>query len=208
MSRSQVLRPMFVRSLPTAIRWLVLAAAFAILLMIPAVNARAQAGGNGDDKHVDIRTPVGDMHAGTDADARQIGLPIYPGARPKHDENGKNSANLGIFTEAFGLKLLVVNYESDASPSRLIAYYREKLAKYGPVLECHTSAHADDVQLSHDEHDANALKCDPNDDGKTVELKAGTKDNARVVGIEPSETGKGATFALVYVRTRGKQGDI
>ena len=45
-------------------------------------------------------------------------------------------------------------------------------------------------------------------DGKTIELKAGTEDNQHVVSVEPSETGKGSTFALVYLFTRGKQGDI
>jgi hypothetical protein len=28
------------------------------------------------------------------------------------------------------------------------------------------------------------------------------------VAVEPAEKGTGSTFALVYLRTRGKQGDI
>jgi hypothetical protein len=51
------------------------------------------------------------------------------------------------------------------------------------------------------------LKCD-SDGGPVTELKVGTEDNQHVVAVEPRDSGKGATFALVYVRTRGKQGDI
>ena len=63
-------------------------------------------------KHLDISSSVGDMHLGADADARKAGLPLYPGAREKPGENS-DKVNLGLLTEAFGFKLVVVNYESD-----------------------------------------------------------------------------------------------
>jgi hypothetical protein len=52
------------------------------------------------------------------------------------------------------------------------------------------------------------VNCDGDNTGNVVELKVGTQDNQHLVSIEPSEKGNGATFALVYVHTRGKQGDI
>jgi hypothetical protein len=51
------------------------------------------------------------------------------------------------------------------------------------------------------------LKCDENS-GPVTELKVGTEDDQHIVAIEPRDTGKGSTFALVYLRTRGKRGDI
>jgi hypothetical protein len=37
-------------------------------------------------------------------------------------------------------------------------------------------------------------------------LKAGTEDNQHIVSVDPE--GKGSDFAIVWVRVRGKQGDI
>jgi hypothetical protein len=191
---------------------LALAAAFAMLLSMPALRAGAQQTDNGNqDKHLDIRSSAGDLHVGNDADVRDIGLPLYPGARPKHDEHDKNSANLAIFTAAFGMKLVVVNYDSDDSPSKLIAFYWDKLKKYGKVIECHTGEHGGDVHVNDGKNDSNGskgVKCDGDNTGNVVELKVGTQDNQHLVSVEPSEKGNGSTFALVYVHTRGKQGDI
>jgi hypothetical protein len=50
------------------------------------------------------------------------------------------------------------------------------------------------------------LKCEGDDNGKTIELKAGTESNQHIVSIDPQD--KGSDFALVYVRLRGKEGTI
>jgi len=206
MSRSA--KAIFYRLVPR----LALAAAFATLLSMPVLRAGAQQTDNGNqDKHLDIRSSAGDLHVGNDADIRDIGLPLYPGARLKHDEHDKNSANLAIFTAAFGMKLVVVNYDSEDSPSKLIAYYRDKLKKFGKVIECHTGEHGGDVHVNAGKNDSNGskdVKCDGDNTGNVVELKVGTQDNQHLVSVEPSEKGNGSTFALVYVHTRGKQGDI
>jgi hypothetical protein len=215
MSRSAVrFQTNFYRLVPR----LALATAFAIVLSVPGINARAQQADKGSqDKHLDIRSSAGDVHLGNDADVRDIGLPVYPGARLRHDEENKNSANVGIFTSAFGIKLVAVHYDSDDAPSKLIAYYRDKLKKYGKVLECHTSERGGDVHVnagntdsteSHDSPQSKMLKCEGDNTGNDVELKVGTEDNQHIVAVEPAEKGAGSTFALVYLRTRGKQGDI
>ena len=105
------------------------------------------------DKHLDIRSSSGDLHIGNDADARKIGLPIYPGARLKHDNDNSNAVNLGLFTEAFGIKLVVASYESDDAPAQVVEYYRDKLKRYGKVLECHTHEHGGDVHADVDDND-------------------------------------------------------
>ena len=33
------------------------------------------------NKNLDIRSSVGDLHMGADADAKKVGVPLYPGAR-------------------------------------------------------------------------------------------------------------------------------
>ena len=180
---------------------------FAALLLLPASRAAAQNPNRDDeDKNLDLQ-----LHVGKDADAQKVGLPLYPGARLKPDEENQNRANFALLTGAFGMKLVVASYDSGDAPSKVIAYYREQLKRYGRVLECRTKESGGDVHAkvhSQDSKDSKRLKCDGDNAGNIVELKAGTEDNQHVVSVEPSDTGKGSTFALVYVYTREKQGDI
>lgn len=162
------------------------------------------------NKNFDVRSNVGDLHLGNDADAKKVGLPLYPGAQLKPDHDGdSNKVNLGAFTEAFGIKLVVVKYQSDDNNARVIDFYRDKLKKYGKVIECHTHEHGGDID-SHDDddHRSKEVKCNEDNSGPVTELKVGREDNQHVVAIEPGDSGKGSTFALIYLRTRGKQGDI
>jgi hypothetical protein len=179
------------------------------LLSVPLASALAVRPADGP--FVDIRSSDSGLHAGNDADAREIGLPVYPGAQPKRDQKqDKDAANLALFTSAFGLKLLVVNYTSGDSAEKVIAFYRDKLKKYGKVIECHTKDGDPHVQAhpNDDSGKSNELKCDADDTGNNIELKAGTEDNQHAVAIQPNASGNGVTFALVYVHVRGKQADI
>jgi hypothetical protein len=199
-----------------AIARVALVLTFVVVLASSAVAAGPQKHEqekDSQDKHLDIRSSAGDLHLGNDADASKMGLPLYPGARLKHDDDNKNAVNLGLLTEAFGIKLVVASYESDDAPAQVVEYYREKLRKYGKVLECHTHEHGGDVHADADDDKDNdqhskPLKCEGDNSGPVTELKVGTEDNQHVVAIEPRDGGKRATFALVYVHTRGKQGDI
>lgn len=181
--------------------------ALALALSIPVFAAQAQKSDSSQDKNFDVRSSVGDLHVGNDADARKAGLPLYPGARLRHDEENSSAVNLGVLTDAFGVKLVVAKYDSDDAPAKIIDYYRERLKKYGKVLECHTREHGDDTHadINDDEH-SKELKCEGDNIGPVTELKVGTEDNQHVVAIEPKD-GR-TSFALVYVHTRGKHGDI
>lgn len=186
-------------------RHLTLAFAASIALTLPVFAQDSQ------DKNLDVRSSIGDLHVGSDADARKTGIPPYPGARLKTGttDGDSNQANLSLFTESFGFKLVVSNYESDDVPAKIIDFYRDKLKKYGKVLECHTQKHGGNVDVHDDKDSKNSkeLKCDENS-GPVTELKVGTQDDQHAVAVEPREAGKGSTFALVYVHTRGKRGDI
>ena len=162
------------------------------------------------DKSFDVRSSVGDLHVGADADAKKIGVPLYPGAKLKDSEENKDQANLSVLTEAFGMKLIVANYVSNDDPAKVIDFYRDKLKKYGKVLECHSKKHGGDIDVNDDDKDSkksNELKCDENS-GPVTELKVGTENNQHVVAVEPGDASKGTSFALLYVHVRGKEGEI
>jgi hypothetical protein len=191
-------------------RHFALAAAF-MLFSLHAVLAQ-QTDNQTQDKHIDVRSSSGDLHVGNDADAHDTGMPLYPGARVRHDADDKHTANFAIATAAFGLKLVVVNFDSDDAPAKIVAYYRDKMKKYGKVIECHTSESGGDVHVNDSDKDnddeSKELKCEGDNTGNVVELKVGTADHQHLVSVAPAEKGSGSTFALVFVHMRGKQGDI
>ena len=190
----------------------ILMALFSMVVVFDSFTARAQQPDNSQSKSLNIQTSAGDLHVGNDADARKAGLPLYPGARLRHDEDESKAANLSLFTEAFGIKLVIVKYDSNDAPGKVISFYREKLKKYGKVIECHTrehgGTHADFNDDDSKEDHSKEVKCEADNAGPVTELKVGTEGNQHVVAIEPTAAGAGSTFALVYVHTRGKQGDI
>lgn len=186
----------------------------AALLVLLGCSINVKKGSdNGEDKKVDIDTPFGGIHVNKGADVRDTGLPVYPGAHPKQksdSDDDEKSANVDISTSAFGVKVVAVEYQSSDAPGKVIAFYKDKLKQFGSVLECHTSGK--NHTYGHSSHKGNSdsnseqLKCEDDDNGKTIELKAGTESNQHIVSIDPE--GKGSDFALVYVRLRGKEGTI
>jgi hypothetical protein len=175
-----------------------------VLLPLMACSVNVKKDNNGQDKNVDITTPFGGLHVNNNADARDTGLPVYPGAhlKPKNGDHDEKSADVEFSTSAFGLKVVVLEYLTDDAPSKVIAYYQDQLKKYGKVLQCHNS-HGTNYGYN---GDSDELKCEGDNGGKTTELKAGTKGNQRIVAVNPE--GKGSDFALVYVRMRGKEDTI
>lgn len=185
---------------------------FAALALLPACSVNVKDHDGDGNSKVDISTPVGGIHVDEKADARDTGLPIYPGARKKHDDDGdKKSANVNLSAFGYGLKVVALEYESDDAPDKIISYYRDQLKKYGDVLQCrgHGFKVDDDVPGVGGKRGyvvGGKLKCDSDDHGDKVELKVGTDDNQHIVAVNPE--GKGSDFAIVWIRVRGKEGDI
>jgi outer membrane lipopolysaccharide assembly protein LptE/RlpB len=179
-------------------------------LLLPACSVNVKKEKNGEDKQVDIQTPVGGIHVSKDANAADTGLAVYPGShlKPEDSSGDDKSANVNLSGFGFGLKVVALEYESDDPPDKVAAFYHEQLKKYGSnVLECHTSGHLDlDVDMG-DKSDTKSrvLTC-VGEKGNNIELRVGTRENQHIVAIEPE--GKGSSFSLVYVRTHGKQADI
>jgi hypothetical protein len=178
----------------------------ALLLLACSVNVKKNE--NGQEKNVDIRTPLGGIHVSNDANAHDTGLPVYPGARlkQKEDDGNEKSANVNLSFGSFGLKVVALEYESDDAPEKIISFYQSQLKKYGTVLQCHTHQRGGHVDVKNHGHDSdsNSLSCE-DDGGSTVELKTGTKQNQRIVAIEPRQ--KGANIALVRVQMHGDRDD-
>jgi len=189
--------------------FLINAAGFAALLLLPACSVNVRKEANGQDKQVDINTPVGGVHVSQQADISDVGLAVYPGARVKEkDTDGSDkSANVNISGFGYGIKVVALEYESDDAPAKVLSFYKDQLKKYGNVLECHTShLNLDMKTKSHGSgSDSSELTCE-GEHGSNIELKVGRQDDQHIVAVEPQ--GTGSSFSLVYVRTHGKDAEI
>jgi hypothetical protein len=177
------------------------------VLLFSACSVNVKKDNGGDDKNVDIKTPFTDIHVEKNADSRDTGLAVYPGSKlkPKAGDDD-NSANVNLSAFGFGLKVVVLKYQSDDAPERISKFYQGELKKYGGVLQCHTSRHDDYDATASNRSAGGELKCSGDNRGDVLELKAGTEGNEHVVAIEPD--GKGTDFTLVYVHTHGKDDTI
>jgi hypothetical protein len=199
---------MFIPKLREHKTMLMVAVALLGWLILPGCSVSVKDHDQSGNSKVDIDTPLGGIHVNEDADVRETGLEVYPGARPKpKTEDGDNkSANVNISSGLFGVKVVAIEYESDDAPDKILTFYRAQLKKYGAVVECHTHKQASDLHVNAGEDKAKPVSCESDNTGNVVELKTGTEGNQRLVSVEPE--GKGSDFALVYIRTRGKQGSI
>jgi hypothetical protein len=183
----------------------------AALVVVPACSIDVKDKKKGDaESRVDIKTPMGDIHVNEQPDIRETGLTLYPGAKPAEKDNGddKKSANVNISGPGFALKVVAAEFTTEDAPDKIIAYYNKELQKYGKVVECHGrwNGGAHIGKTSGGKDGSKPVACSDNDKGNSVELKVGTEDNQHIVAVEPS--GDHTKFALVYVRTHGKDDTI
>ncbi|HXY08181.1 MAG TPA: hypothetical protein VEI52_10060 [Terriglobales bacterium] len=199
---------MFIPKLREHKTLLMVAMALLAWLALPACSVSVKDHDKSGNSKVDIDTPFGGIHVNEDADVRDTGLEVYPGARlkPKTSDEDTKSANVNISSGVFGLKVVAVEYESDDAPAKILTFYREQLKKYGGVVECHSDRQAGDLHMKAGEQKPKPVNCEGNNSGNVIELKTGTEENQHIVSVEPQ--GKGSDFSLVYIRTRGKQGSI
>jgi hypothetical protein len=126
-----------------------------------------------------------------EATSKDLGLPIYPGARQVKDNSDDSSAlNVGLWGGSSAFRLVVLKLESEDSPDKVAAYYRKALGKYGAVRDCGKGGSKT--------NSAQSNECDndkPAKGGYVYEV--GTKEKMHVAGVEPG--GKGSVISLVYV---------
>lgn len=180
--------------------------AIAFVFCFTACSVSVKDKDSGDNNKLDIETPVGGLHVNEQADVRDIGLPVYPGAKPKPKVgDDSKSANVNIASSFFGLKVVAIEYVSDDPPSKVINFYHDELKKFGNVVQCRTDKQGNDISVTLSNKDSKAVSCGGNT-GNIIELKVGTEDNQRLVSVGPG--GSGSDFALVYIHARGKEGTI
>lgn len=173
----------------------------AALLMLPGCSIDAHDKGKSGEAHVDIKSPVGDLHVSEQADIHDAGISLYPGAKPapKDDSDDKKSANVNLSLPGFSLKVVAAEFTSDDAPDKLIAYYDKDLQKYGKPIQCHGEWTGGHVESSnHGDDGSKPVSCKNSGSGNSIELKVGTEGNQHIVAVKPS--GSGTRFALAYVR--------
>jgi hypothetical protein len=147
---------------------------------------------------------VGGLMISAKATAKEVGLPLYPGARPsKEDGDGSAAANLGLWGSSFGFKLVVLKMESNDSKEKVAAFYQKALAKYGTVLNCSESSKS---STDKDKDDSSKkLTCgDDHADAGGMLFKAGSKEKQHLVSVKPN--GTGCIFHIVYLEARSDEG--
>jgi hypothetical protein len=183
-----------------AFRGLALLGAFCGVIGVMALMPAASAGAGIVEEQQD-QSGAGVMLS-KQATAKDVGLPVYPGAKPHKDEKDDSGAvQMGIWGSTFGFKLAVMKMESNDTPEKIAEFYKKALAKYGTVLNC---SDASQKASAKDKGGAsNKLECDDDKPEKGgLVFKAGTKEKQHVVGIQPN--GQGTVFQLVYVEARGE----
>jgi len=132
------------------------------------------------------------------ATAKEVGLPLYPGSRPhKDDKDDSSGANVGLWGNTFGFKVVALKMESDDAQEKIAAFYQKALAKYGKVLDCTNNPAGSEDK----DKDSDKLTCqDDRPDAGGRLFKAGTKHKQHIVGIKPGA--HGVEFDLVYLELR------
>lgn len=134
----------------------------------------------------------------SNATAKDVGLPGYPGARPL-DESGESPIDFGVSSNSSGFRLTVANLISTDSPQKITGFYKKALRKYGRVLDC---GNIPPEAKTDQDGWTTKLRCqnDKPSPGK-VTLKSGTLEKQHVVGIEGRSDG--TIIHLVYVECSG-----
>jgi len=164
---------------------------------------------DGKKSNVAVNTPFGSMNVKTseNGDSTSTGLSVYPGATPVQEGDKKHdNADVSFNFGSFHLGVKAASYQTNDSVDKVIAFYKNDMAKYGDVIQCrgdqvigsptHTSQ-----GLTCDEKNKNDIHTDDGDHKHELELRAGSKRLQHIVGVEQKN---GATrIGLVYLSLPG-----
>lgn len=135
-----------------------------------------------------------------DASAKDVGLPIYPGAQKLKDSSDESSAvQMGLWGGSKGFRLVVLKLQSDDPPEKIAAFYRKALGHYGKVSDCNAS----DAERKKSDSDLQFDCAQDHPPAGGFAFRAGTKRNQHIVAVEPD--GKRAKISLVYLWAPGSE---
>lgn len=172
------------RSILAAIRAVALAGAVSVAFACSAQNS---------DFNLNV-------HANSHATAKDIGLPVYPGATLFKDKGSdSSSADLGLALNSFHFNVKAVSFVTTDPPKQVLEFYKRPLAKYGQVLECNHGQPVGPLTVTKSgltcgDHKGGGTTVDGSD--RDMELRAGKPEQFRIVGIDGTEAGK-TKFGLV-----------
>jgi hypothetical protein len=182
-----------------------LAVAICVFMSLSIAACSVQEKHDGENKKVEINTPLGAIKVNTGVEPKDVGIKLYPGATPRQASgDDKHSANVQIGNDHFGLKVVAAEYDSNDAPDKILEFYRKELRSYGKVLECKNVGDKKELDSFNDE--SKELTCEGSGNGNSTELKAGTPDRQRIVAVHPN--GNGSRFALVYIQKRERDNNI
>lgn len=133
-----------------------------------------------------------ELHANENVNAANMGLPVYPHARPTSDAKNDSAVDLGMSFGSFHFRLMVSKYVTDDSPEQVLSFYRKPLSRYGDVLECEHGEPVGAIRTTR-----SGLTCADSHDQKSHlhanessrrELRSGTPALYRIVAIDSSST--------------------
>lgn len=153
-----------------------------------SIEVRKHDGGRQAD--VDVRIPNGALSVRTSVPPDGTGLAVYPNAWPSREHGRDESADVDIDTAWFGVKVVAAKFETDDDPAKVLAFYRDEMARYAPYLECRG-------RVRWQRHDRPTCR-----EGwsREVKLVAGVEDRQRIVTVKPRAGG--TEFAMVYAATK------
>ena len=153
---------------------------------------------DGKDGNVDIGTPFGSMQVKTDdkGNTSAIGIAAYPGAtlvKSNSDKSDGGSADINMNFGSFHLGVKAASYQTSDPQSKVEAFYRKDLARYGDVIACR-----DNSPVGQPTRTSQGLTCDSkeanhhiniHDDDSNLELRTGSEQHQHIVGIEAKDGG-------------------
>ena len=146
------------------------------------------------------------LHANSHASAANVGLPPYPGATLYKDADNDSAADLGLTIGEFHFSLMAVSYVTSDSPAKVLAFYRKPLSRYGEVLECHQGKPVGALMVTNSGLTCGHVQAGDNTNSSTDhELRAGSSNQYRIVGIDDSHPGS-TRFGLVYLELPNDDG--
>jgi hypothetical protein len=174
---------------------------------IAGCRVQVDKGANGEQKKVQVDTPFGGIHVNTDqTSAADLGLPTYPGANIVNDKDNEKSADIHMGFGEWELRVKVVNFSTPDSQDKVLAFYKNALARYGDVITCQgttpvgtPTATSEGLTCADDKDNRSTVQIDRGDYGSgenSLELKAGSKRHQHIVGFNSSASGE-TRFALV-----------
>jgi hypothetical protein len=108
---------------------LILVCVLAAVVAVWAVHhyVKVEVEQTGDTEKVQIRTPIGELEVSKDDDAaKQLRLPVYPGAEPG-DDSGSVRLRGRLWEEEGGLGITAAEFRTEADFDDVDAWYREQL---------------------------------------------------------------------------------